>query len=101
MPIADAFDAHEINELLAILRLRENHDRPDLRNRLGQDGGRKRRPLPRTVREVTLVERHVLDADDPFVWLELGDPVHEQERIPVRQNAFDGGVIQREGQVHG
>ena len=101
MPVADALDAHEINELLAILGLRENHDRADLRHRLGQDRWRKRRPLPCTVREVALVKRHVFDADDPLVWLELGDPVHEQERIPVRQDAFDGGVIQREGQVHG
>ena len=52
------------------------------------------------VRQIALVERHVLDADDPLVDFELRDPIDEQERKPVRQNAFDRGVIERQRQVH-
>ena len=35
-------------------------------------------------RQIPLVERHVLDADDPLVDLELRDPVDEQKRIAVQ-----------------
>ena len=38
--------------------------------------------------QVPLVERDVLDADDALVGHELGDPVDEQERIAVRQDAL-------------
>ena len=57
---------------------------------------------PSTVgRQVALVERHVLDADDPLVDLELGDAIDEQERIAVRQDPLDRGVVERQRQVHG
>ena len=52
------------------------------------------------VREIALVARHVLDADDPLVELELGHAIDEQERVAVRQNPFDRGVVERQGQVH-
>ena len=52
----------------------------------------------RAVRQVALVERHVLDADDPFVRLELGDAIHQQKRIAVRQDAARSRVIQRQSQ---
>jgi hypothetical protein len=32
--------------------------------------------------------------------LELGDPIDEQERKPVRQNALDRRVIERQRQLH-
>ena len=41
------------------------------------------------VRQVALVERDVLDADDPLVDLELGDAIDEQKRIAVRQDPLD------------
>ena len=91
--VADALDAHEEDELLAVLRLRQDQDRADLRDRFREDCGREYRRLIRVVPEVALVERDILDADDPAIRLELGDAVHEQERIAVRQDAFDGGVI--------
>ena len=50
------------------------------------------------MRKITLVERHVLDADDPLVQLELGNPVDQQERVAVRQNPLDRRVVQRKGQ---
>src|SRR5687768_7509644 len=34
--IANPLDPHEVDQLLAILGLRENHDRADLRDRLGE-----------------------------------------------------------------
>ena len=52
------------------------------------------------VRQIALVERHVLDADDPLVDLELGDAIDEQKRIPVRQDPLDRGVVERQRQVH-
>ena len=41
--------------------------------------------------------------DDPLVRLELDDAVDQQERVPVRQDALDGGVVdrKRDGLVHG
>ncbi len=58
--------------------------------------------MPRAgVRQVALVERHVLDADDPLVDLELGDAIDEQKRIAVRQNPLDRRVVERQRQVHG
>ena len=56
--------------------------------------------LARAVRQVALVERHVLDADDAFVDLEFGDAIDEEERIAVRQNPFDRRVIEGQRQVH-
>ena len=49
--------------------------------------------------EVPLALRDVLDADDALVRLELGHAVDEQERIPVGQDPFDGGVIERQFRV--
>ena len=73
----------------AVLRLRENHDRADLRDRLGEDRRRQDRQLAVAVREVALVQRDVLDPDDPLVGFELGDAIDEQKRIPVRQDPLD------------
>ena len=39
--------------------------------------------------EELLVESHVLDPDDALARLELEDPVHEQERVAVRQDLHD------------
>ena len=52
------------------------------------------------MREVALVERDVLDADDALVGLELGDAIDEQERIAVRQDPFDRRVVERQRDVH-
>ena len=51
-------------------------------------------------RQIALVERHVLDPDDPLVDFELGDAIDEQERVAVRQDPFDRGVVERQRQVH-
>ena len=83
---------------LAVLRLRQDHDGADLRDRFGEDRRRQHRQLPVAVREIALVERDVLDADDPLVGFELGDPIDEQERIAVRQNPLDRGVVERQRQ---
>jgi hypothetical protein len=93
--VADALDAHEVDQLLAVLRLREDHDRAHLRHRLGQDRRRQHRRLVPRVGQVALVERNVLDADDALVGFELGDPIHQQERVAVRQDPLDGGVVER------
>jgi hypothetical protein len=97
---ADALDAGEEREALAVFRLRQDQDGADLRDGFGED---RRRQTERAVGpegQVPLVARHVLDPDDPFVQLELGHPIDEQERVPVRQDPFDRGVVEREGQVH-
>ena len=52
------------------------------------------------VRQIALVERDVLDADNALVDLELGNAVDEQERIPVGKNPFDRRVVERQRQVH-
>ena len=52
------------------------------------------------MREIALVERDVLDADDPLVGLELGDAIDEQKRIAVRQDPLDRGVVERQREVH-
>src|ERR1041385_376988 len=50
--------------------------------------------------QVPLVERHVLDADDPFVHFELDHSIDEEERKSVRKDSLDRRVIERERQVH-
>jgi hypothetical protein len=50
--------------------------------------------------QIPLVQRHVLDADDALVDFELGDAIDQEKRIAVRQNPLDGGVVQRQRQVH-
>ena len=62
-------------------------------------GGSTGDPVGR-MRQVALVERHILDADDALVDFEFGDAVDEQERVAVLQNAFDRGVVERKRQVH-
>jgi hypothetical protein len=49
------------------------------------------------MRQVALVQRDVLHADDPLVRLELGDAIHEQERIAMREDALDRGVVSEVG----
>jgi hypothetical protein len=93
--VTDALDSHEERNALAVLGLAQNQDGADLRDGLRQDGGREHRVIPRAIPEVPLVERDVLDADDSLVGLELGHAIHEQERIAVRQNPFNGRVVER------
>ena len=48
------------------------------------------------MREIPLVERDVLDADDPLVGLQFRDAIDEQERVAVRQDPLDGAVVEGE-----
>jgi len=98
--VPDAFDAGEEGQTLPVLRLREDEDRADLRDRFGQNRRRQHRRGVRRVRQIPLVEGDVLDADNPLVDFELDDPIHEQKRIAVGQNAFDRRVVERQRQVH-
>src|SRR5262249_8648519 len=50
--------------------------------------------------QIPLVQRHVLDPNDPLIELELRDAIDEQKGISMRKNAFDSLVIERERQVH-
>jgi len=61
--------------------------------------GQPRRAAP-VVPQQRFVPADVLDPDDPLVELELGHPVDQQERIAVRQDAFDGLVVERQRQGH-
>jgi hypothetical protein len=99
-PIAHAFDSHEEGQLRPVFRFREDHDRADLRDRFRENCRREHGGFPRPVREVALVQRDVLDADNPLVRFELDDAVHEQKRIAMRKNALDGRVVERERDVH-
>ena len=54
------------------------------------------RALALTVRQIALVERDVLDADDVLVDVEFDNAIDEQERISMRENPLDGGVIERQ-----
>ena len=64
--IAHLLDAHEEDQAVAILRLREDEDGADLRDGLGENRRRQRRSLAvGRRREIALVDRDVLDADDP------------------------------------
>ncbi len=98
--IPDALDAPEERQLLAILRLRENQDRADLRDGFRENRRRKHRRIAVPVREVALVERHVLDADDALVGNELGDAIDQQKRVPVRKDPLDRRVVERQRNVH-
>ena len=51
--------------------------------------------------EEALVPRHVLEADDATVGLELGDAVDQEERVAVGQDALDGRAVERQGEVIG
>ena len=47
------------------------------------------------------LDRHVLDADDALVGLELGNSIDQQKWIAVRENLLDGALIERQCQnVH-
>ena len=59
-------------------------------------GGSAGAAVGRRRRQVALVDRDVLDADDAFVRLELGDAIDEQERVAVRQDALDSRVVERQ-----
>ena len=79
-------DAREVEELLLPVRRdpEEAHAR-DLGHRLEDQNPGHHRVAGKVSLEELLVERDVLDAHDPLARLELEDPVHEQERIAVRQ----------------
>src|SRR5262249_35387694 len=55
---------------------------------------------PSRARQIPLVLRHVLDADDALVRFQLDDPIDQQEGKTVRKNPFNRGVVERERQVH-
>ena len=99
-PVTHALDAHEVDQLFAIFGLCENHDRADLCHRFRQDRRRQHRRVVVTMREVSLVQRDVLDPDDALVGLEFGNAIDEEEWIAMRKNPFDGRVVERERQVH-
>ena len=42
--------------------------------------------------------RTITDTELLHTLFELGDPIDQQERIAVRQNPLDRGVVEREGQ---
>src|SRR5688572_1524389 len=94
----DFLDAREEDQLAAILGLRQDQDSADLRDALGEDGRRQRRTPARVRPEKAFVQRNVLDADDPLVGFHLRDAIDEEKRIPVRENTFDGAVVQRRDQ---
>src|SRR5262249_17372660 len=62
--IANPLDPGEEWQTLAVLRLRQDKDRAYLRHRFGEDRRRKYGCAAGRVRQVSLVERHVLDTDD-------------------------------------
>ena len=94
--IADAFDTHEEGKPFTVFGLRQNQDGSDLRDRLGENCRRQRRRLSWLTRKVSLVERDVLDADDPFVRFELGDSIDQQKWISVGQDALNRRVVERQ-----
>src|SRR5690606_21876974 len=100
-PIAYTVDAHEVDQLLAVLGLGQDEDRADLCHRLGENRRRQHRALPRPLPEVTLVATDVLDAHDTPIHLELDHAIDEQQGIAVRQDAGDGLVVERQGLIHG
>ena len=99
--VPDALDAHEVRNLFAVLRLHQNQNRADLSDRFGQHGGRQDRRLARLVRQIALVQRDVLDADNALVRLELGDAIDEQKRVAVRQDALNRRIVEGQCDVHG
>ena len=100
VPEANALDAGEEGEALSVFRFRQNQDGADLRDGFRENRRRQNRVAIGRVREVALVARHVLDADNTLVELELRHAIDEQERVAVRQNPFDRGVVEGQGQVH-
>ena len=58
---------------------------------VGGSTGRSCRSVP----EIPLVQRDVLDAHDSPIGLEIRDAVDQQERVPVGQNPLDRGVVER------
>ena len=92
--VANAFDAAEERQLVAILRFGQDEDGTHLRDGLGQNRRRQNRLFALAVSQITLVERHVLDADDALIGNELGDAIDEQERIAMRKNPLDRGVVE-------
>ena len=99
--IPDALDAHEVRQLLTVFRLGEDQDRSYLRDRLRQDRRRQDRQLAISARQVALVQRDVLDADDALIDLDFDNPIDEQKRVPMREDALDGRVVERQLQgVH-
>ena len=99
LEISDLFDPEKVDQLLPVLGFGQNQDRADLRDGLGQDRRREDGGLTWTVREIPLVERDVLDPDDPLVLFELRDLVDEEEWVSVRKNTFDRRVVEREAEV--
>ena len=96
--IPHAINAHEENQLLAIIRLRQDQDRTHLSDRFRQNRRRERRRRATLTRQVPLVQRDILDAHDPLVGFQLRDPIDEQKRVAVRNDALDRTVIQRQRQ---
>src|SRR5579872_1603132 len=47
--------------------------------------------------EERLVDRYVLEADDPLTGLQLQNPIHQEERIALRQPRHDLRYVHRTG----
>ena len=74
-------------EALPVFRFGQHENRADLGDRFGENRGRHDRRAAAGVRQVALVERHVLDADDPLVDLELDDAIDPEKRIAMAGSA--------------
>src|SRR6476620_1423031 len=98
MSVAHPIDGHEENQFFAVLGLRQDENGADLRDSLRENRRRQRRCRSRLARQVSLVERYVLDSDNPLVRFELNDPIDEQKRIAMRDDALDRAVIERQRQ---
>jgi hypothetical protein len=97
-PESDPLDSSEEWNAPSVLRLRQDQDRPDLRDAFGQNRWWQGRLFTRLMCEISFVERHILDPDNPFVWLKLGDTIYEQEWVTMGQDVLDGRVIQGQAQ---
>jgi hypothetical protein len=98
--VTHPLDTREEGQTLPILRIRQDEDRPHLCNRLRQNSrGHHGRSL-QLMGEIPLVERDVLDADNALVDFEFRDAIDQEKRVPVRQNAFDRGIVERKRHIH-
>ena len=68
-PVARPINAGEHDQLFAVGRFRQDQNRTHLRNRFSENRRRQCRLLAQLARQVPLVERDILDADDPLIRL--------------------------------
>ena len=93
--VADPLDPRKKRQALPVLGFGQDQDRADLRDGLGENRRRQCRQLAIAVRQVALVERDVLDPDDPLVHFDFGDAIDEQEGVAMGQDPLDRGVVER------